>query len=156
MPSAKAIEERHELEDKVSKYTKMLHKFESKRAESTLYQLLCLRALTQSAGGACDVDPALIDVKTAMQAKTGMQQRVEMVRLRCRGMQMVKDGDSMMAEIVERAKVETQKEPKVVSRYIVEMGVQAVRAIIDGMLVREKFEKESLLLMGLLRDGAID
>jgi hypothetical protein len=27
IPNAKAIEERHELEDKVAKYTKMLHKF---------------------------------------------------------------------------------------------------------------------------------
>lgn len=30
IPNAKAIEERHELEDKVAKYTKMLHKFQTK------------------------------------------------------------------------------------------------------------------------------
>jgi hypothetical protein len=34
IPGAKAIESRHEMEDKIGKYTKMLHKNQAKRLDA--------------------------------------------------------------------------------------------------------------------------
>lgn len=101
IPNSKAIEERHELEDKVSKYTKMLHKFETKCTESTLYQLFCLRALTQSTKSS-EIGAALLklDIKSA---KTPSLERIEMLKVRCRGLQMKVDDESLL-EIIEKAK----------------------------------------------------
>jgi coenzyme F420-reducing hydrogenase gamma subunit len=39
--------------------------------------------------------------------------------------------------LIEGAKVESQKEPKEVNRFVVDIGVCAVRALVDGMIVHE-------------------
>jgi hypothetical protein len=39
--------------------------------------------------------------------------------------------------LIEGAKVESQKEPKEVNRFVVDIGVCAVRALVDAMVVHE-------------------
>jgi hypothetical protein len=58
--------------------------------------------------------------------------------------------------LIEGAKVESQKEPKEVNRFVVDIGVCAVRALVDAMVVHEKFGEGAPVLLGVLRDGGID
>ena len=61
-----------------------------------------------------------------------------------------------MVELIEAAKLESQKEPKEINKFIIDIGIAGVRALVDAMIVHEKFEKSSTNLLGVLRDGAIE
>ena len=58
--------------------------------------------------------------------------------------------------MIETAKLESQKEPKEINKFIIDIGICGVRALVDAMIVHEKFEKGTPVLLGVLRDGAID
>ena len=89
IPGSRAIEDSHELEEKIGKYTKMLHKNRAKMLDAELYQGLCRRALIKTLkGGAANIEGESIT------ASSEAEQRMHMVDLQCKGLIMIENRDS--------------------------------------------------------------